>query len=379
MHIVILEIALSGHHADYLTRLVDLFISQGHRVTVILQAEHHKNSLIGILLKAYPDKLKLVALERTTLLERLVSKFGTVGGELKNWLKFKRTYEELSSKEHIDQVFYPYLDYCLNAIALLGWPAKAVSCSGICMRPSFHYKKMGVIAPKSRLDFFKELLFKKLLNNKQLKNIYSIDELLCEYVKHKKLIYFPDPSDIDLSYSKEASRELLGIPFNNEKVVLVYGALDGRKGIDSLLNAAAQLAPEMRPAVLLVGRQSEAVKSLLKDDAGKQLTGNNKLYVIDRFVDAKDEGIAFAASDAVWLVYSGHYTMSGVLVKAVQAGLPVIATPNGLIGYYTTKHNLGVVFDGKHESLFSAINLGRQDKNPFFNHTWDRALSVIQT
>jgi glycosyltransferase involved in cell wall biosynthesis len=376
MNLLIIEPYMTGHRSVYIFKIAKHFTSLGNDVTLY--------TLSGQVVSS--ELMKLCDTNQRVILKFIGdnknhSSFGglidlAVGG-FKNWLLFKRILKLEQKVAKVDLVFLPYFDYILYITALIGSPFGSVRFSGICMRPSFHYKKMGVIAPNKRLNFFKEFLFKRLLNNKYLKSLYSIDELLCEYIKHEKLTYFPDPSDIDLTYSKEVSREFLGIPAN-EKVILVYGSLDRRKGIDSLLNAAVQLTSEMRPAVLLVGKQSEAVRHLLQGDAGKQLSENKKLYIVDRFVDAKEEGLAFAASDTVWLVYSGHYAMSGVLVKAVQAGLPLIATSNGLIGYYTAKYKLGIVFDGKNQSLLSAINLGCQESKPFLNHTWGKALSVIR-
>jgi hypothetical protein len=55
----------------------------------------------------------------------------------------------------------------------------------------------------------------------------------------------------------------------------------------------------------------------------------------------------------VWLGYKGHYGMSGVLVQAYRFNKPVIATADGLIGWFCRDGELGPVVD---ELSGSAIN-----------------------
>ena len=61
------------------------------------------------------------------------------------------------------------------------------------------------------------------------------------------------------------------------------------------------------------------------------------------FVSPELETQLFSACDAVWLGYHGHYGMSGVLVQAYRFGKPVIATAQGLIGWFARRENLGPV------------------------------------
>jgi hypothetical protein len=49
----------------------------------------------------------------------------------------------------------------------------------------------------------------------------------------------------------------------------------------------------------------------------------------------------FAAADVVWVGYRKHIYMSGVLVLAGRAGLPVVGTIEGEIGQLIMKHGLG--------------------------------------
>jgi len=67
--------------------------------------------------------------------------------------------------------------------------------------------------------------------------------------------------------------------------------------------------------------------------------------VLDRFIDSETEQDLFSACDVVWLGYKGHYGMSGVLVQAYRSGKPLIATADGLIGWFCRDGELGPVID----------------------------------
>ena len=66
---------------------------------------------------------------------------------------------------------------------------------------------------------------------------------------------------------------------------------------------------------------------------------------MDRFVTAEEELDLFSACDVVWLGYKGHYGMSGVLVQAYRFGKPVVATADGLIGWFCRTGELGPVVE----------------------------------
>jgi glycosyltransferase involved in cell wall biosynthesis len=66
---------------------------------------------------------------------------------------------------------------------------------------------------------------------------------------------------------------------------------------------------------------------------------------MDRFITAEEELDLFSACDVVWLGYKGHYGMSGVLVQAYRFGKAVVATADGLIGWFCRTGELGTVVD----------------------------------
>jgi glycosyltransferase involved in cell wall biosynthesis len=342
VHILVSEVALSGHHANYLEHIAALFLSQGHRVTVSVLDKHLTDPLFDRLQAAYPDRLVVAALPPQSFWLSAVARLGVAGTELRHWLMFKLFFQRLHATDKVDQVFFPYLDYCLHATALLGSPCGRVSWSGICMRPSFHYNGAGVIAPKPKWRSIKERLFYRLLRQPSLHQLLTIDELLEQQTRRKrslnaqKLMFVPDPTELTNHFDRVSARNQLGIS-EQDFVILVYGAIDGRKGVEHLLAGVRNKQFMKNLKILVMGRHTPAIREKLQIEP--------TVMSIDSYVDAATEEAGFRAADVVWMGYNAHYAMSGVLVLAAFAGKPVIATQNGLIGWMTRQYKLGLAID----------------------------------
>ena len=102
--------------------------------------------------------------------------------------------------------------------------------------------------------------------------------------------------------------------------------------------------------VLIVGKQQHSVYDLMKSADVSALAYEGRLHVIDRYVDDITEQMVFAAADIVWLGYRSHFAMSGVLVLAAISGKVILASRNGLIGWYTREKRLGLTIDASNDS-----------------------------
>ncbi len=378
MHILILEAGLTGHHANYLERIATTFLVQGHRLTVCVRQEHSDNPLFARLQVDHPGRIAVKVIQPLPNWTHVFGRLGVVGSELSHWLMFKRSFEQVSTTDQVDHVFFPYLDYCLHATALLGSPCGRVNWSGICMRPSFHYSGAGVIAPKPKWSSIKERLFYRLLQQPSLHKLLTIDELLEQQTRRKihfnaqKLAFVPDPAELTNHFDRVSARKQLGIP-EQDFVILVYGAIDGRKGVEDLLAGVRFKQFQKNIKILVMGRHTPAIK--------EKLLSEPQVLSIDRYVDTATEEAGFRAADVVWMGYNAHYAMSGVLVLAAFAGKPVIATRNGLIGWMTRQHNLGVAINCEDSALIDkAVRHLMDDTQPYNNagmqtiqqlHTWE--------
>ena len=347
MHVLIVEAALSGHHSGYLGRIAAAYMEAGHTVTVTVLRRDASHPAIDRLKTQFGDAFNVLPIDDTKYDAALHSRLGEAGRELALRRLFGQAYRTVQQVKPVDYVFLPYLDYCLYALGLLGSPFGPTQWGGICMRPSFHYRYFGVIAPTPKLANIKRALFLRLLQSKTLKSVYTIDELLHRYVTERhsqrahRLQYVPDPAELKGSHTYESARQALGIP-DGAVVVLVYGAIDERKGLDVLVEAMSHPFAPKTLHLLVAGRQSAAIQPLMQSTQVSALTQEGRCHVINDFVEDAVEQMVFAASDIVWLGYKKHFVMSGVLVLSAMAGKPVIANKEGLIGWYVKRNNLGV-------------------------------------
>lgn len=88
----------------------------------------------------------------------------------------------------------------------------------------------------------------------------------------------------------------------------------------------------------------------------EQLVSRGRARVINRYVSNEEEKQLFAAGDVVLLPYRRHFGSSGILVRAIGAGLPVIVSDEELIGRLVRERDLGILFrSGDARALQQAI------------------------
>ncbi|WP_350029763.1 glycosyltransferase, partial [Caballeronia sp. INML5] len=81
--------------------------------------------------------------------------------------------------------------------------------------------------------------------------------------------------------------------------VLVYGAINERKGLFELIEALAQRPSAQSPTLVIAGAQDEDVRARLATAIAKLKAPVP--VVFDRFIPAEMELDLFSACDAVWL------------------------------------------------------------------------------
>jgi len=393
-HILILEVNLHGHRSIYLDKIVKAKLLLGFIVTVVVSEEYKTHPVINKFIHNYEGQFFVKTLRNIQFKNVLNSKLYDIGREIVLWCVFFNVFRKVHSEKSVDYVFIPYLDYCLNAIGLLGSPFAKVHWGGICMRPSFHYNSYAVIGANSSFQYIKQLLFVKLLNNSSLKGLYSIDELLVDYVNNRlhnlkqNLHYLPDPTELPLTYDPVELRCLYQIP-KNAKVILVYGAIDERKGLFNLLDAL-EVYDELNVwHALIVGQQSEIVCKELSSERWSNLVLKKRIHIINEFVSDVVENQIFYLVDVVWVAYLFHYGMSGVIVRSGMYRKPVLASEEGLIGWYACNKKLGLTVVNKELSSIKvalislsdtdiAYKLGNNGYSQFSSHTWSNFIEKLQ-
>jgi D-inositol-3-phosphate glycosyltransferase len=150
-------------------------------------------------------------------------------------------------------------------------------------------------------------------------------------------LYDADPSKIELvpcgvdletfrPLGQELAREKLGI--NGDKVLLYVGRLESLKGIDLLVNTAAQMETCHGLRVLVVGGDNGKEEEL---ERLRRLT--QELNVEDKFdfvgrVDQEDLPVYYSAAD-VCVVPSFYESFGLAALEAMACGTPVVASRVG--------------------------------------------------
>lgn len=344
--LLIIEPQLSGHHFRYLDWIASAACEGGWQVIIATNHSFRDNATLADLQARHTDRLSIYfddfsgAKNGSGLLD-------LIQRETYYWQKLQAIFQKINAQATIDHVLLPFADICLYALALQPRPFGKCPWSAIAMRPAFHCYEMGLSDNKpGLLTRLKEQLFFRLANSHAVGKLCVIDPCLAEYVTarqpNSRVLYLQDPTDVNVpAVSREQARSTLELD-TTRRVVLLYGAVDWRKGVRELLEAQVSLPLEQQPTVIVAGRQALEIRDWLADEAWQQAIQQGRLKLLDRFINEEEENLLFCACDAVWLGYRGHLGSSGVLWQALAFERPVIGCDEGLIGWFTRTNALGV-------------------------------------
>ncbi|GLC93719.1 hypothetical protein Tamer19_31270 [Cupriavidus sp. TA19] len=336
----IIEPDFSGHRWRYVEWALQAYAEAGRHCVMVTDAANLGHPLAQALQSGRHPGCTLLALPLPPDAGRGAGRIAYVS----YWRIFRHLYRQACAAHRAGLVLVPYADYFLWALPLLGSPFGATPWLGITMRAGFHHHRVGVRAPRQPLvNAVKTLLFRRALRTPGLKTLLSIDPTLPAWHGDRSgaaLTYLADPSPDMTPATRAAGRARLGLTPDSGPVLLVYGAITARKGIRELVCALA--THRAAPRLVVAGAQDDEIRAWLPAAAAGL---SPPPLVLDRFIPEPEEADLFSACDAVWLGYQGHYGMSGVLVQAYRFGKPVLATADGLIGWFCGGRDLGPVMD----------------------------------
>ncbi len=350
MTILIFEPQLSGHWFNYLRLTASLFTKNGHETALLTLKQHEGNPLLENLMTALGTGFKVYFGTQYKWESGLYAGKKLYNKEFLNYRLIKKLLKSSSRPAQIDLVFIPYLDAMARFLSFTANPFDGIPFAGISMVPAFHYQEMRINAQKPRFPQLGKYLFLRLLKNRHLIRLLTIDQPLSEYtVKFypelaTKIRYIPDPVELGGKSSKEEARGHFGIP-QAVKVILVYGSIAERKGVLELLDALAYNNTLEDVVVLVAGVQTEKVRNKIQSQTRWNCLVGKKIFIVDRYLTTEEEYMAFKLSDMVWCGYKGFYAMSAVLIQSAAMGLPVIASREGIVSWLTEKHQIGKIVD----------------------------------
>ncbi|WP_244815431.1 glycosyltransferase [Caballeronia sp. Lep1P3] len=346
--VLIIEPDFSGHRWRYAQWAANAYMEAGYRCLIVTEPRNAGHPLV----KQIQEQGGALDIMLVPPPERGSRKGLSSISYMRAHENFSHAYATASRERNVALVVVPYVDYFLLALPFLRSPFGKTPWVGVTMRSNFHHHLVGVRAPRRPLvNAVKSKLFARAIRVGGMKTLLTIDPTLPDWWKRNArtsgtasgtaIEYLADPFPDARAAKPSAARQRLGL--GEGAHVLVYGAINDRKGVFELIDALGQRKNNAKtPTLVIAGAQDDDVRALLSAAAGKL---QPKPVVLDRFISSEMELDLFSACDVVWLGYKGHYGMSGVLVQAFRFGKPVIATADGLIGWFCRTGELGPVID----------------------------------
>lgn len=330
---LLIEPRAEGHHFAYIEGLINQFQFLGYECIVATQVNSEGFLLEELIRERISDKIEIIKYGEINTNNNSNSIFHLAESEIIVRNYYKKVYKNISKTFKIDLVFIPYFDEMLFAFSLFGSPFEKTIFSGITMRQQFHFVDKPYLFSNRVINWVKYRLFIKLLSQKNLYKLFSIDPTLKNFKKVKeysKLKYLPDPVAKMQQVGVQITKESLGI-LQNDFVILVYGYLEKRKGIIKLFEWATLNSNITPIRLLLVGKQDKEIEELIR---ASKINSKIEIIEVNRFIHEEEEYGYFSIADSIWLAYENFHLMSSVLVKASQVSKQIIYHPVGLINYF---------------------------------------------
>jgi|GEM_PF-6469245 len=344
MKIAIYETSLDGHRGPYLLSTTSEAVARGWKVTLIVPEREREHPLCPQLIAIVGVNNLVFSSVAIKALPSRTSPLQMLTYHLWQWRAARLSL--MAQRRDWDFVYFPTLDVMDKAILILGPPSRPIPAGGMAMRVKFHLTDLRAQAKTNRPSFG-SYLFSRLLGVPKLSVVTTADPYLIDVCKmhreprYRKLRYVPElgmlPPLIDRATAKT------GFGFEpNDRVILVFGCIDGRKAFAELVDAVLTQPKHTRLRVLIVGPPTVGAAAILSGSKYDDLRRAGILVTRLEFSDVTKQTPAFAAADVVWVAYRNHSTMSAVFYQAISCSKPVIAPNYGLISWLATNYDVGI-------------------------------------
>lgn len=346
--IALFDPVVHGHHAEHVAHLVNFWVRSrmpGRLDVVVPETMLSRHDALRELRTGPPDGVCWIPVPEIS---------GTTP-----FLRSRREHVRLL-RRYVDEhrphrVHLMYFDAFLFGLAGGLRFRHDVRFSGTYFRPTFHYGAWETHEPpvlERVLRKSKFLLLRAALRNPHLHGLLSLDTLAPDFLMPARagqhVEPLPDPVERHTSpVSADTVRDRLGVS-DQRLLLLLFGAVDARKGVFPLLDALSLLdeATTERLTLAIVGRLSDDVRAPVQQRI-ESLQASSRLQVVlrDEYVEYDVIQPLFEAADLVLAPYQRHVGSSGIVVRAAAAGRPVLSQDYGFQGEIVRRRRLGIVVD----------------------------------
>lgn len=201
------------------------------------------------------------------------------------------------------------------------------------------------------VGYVKGLPWDLLFGRGLLDRILVSDDFLAERSippwRRRKISYVPDPWDPlqFLPWDRSVAKARLSLP-TNRKVLMVFGALKQRKGMELLFEAIERLgALNQNFLILLAGVLDPYYCTGTAAAMIAHLSAKGLIRVDNNYLDESSGSVYFHAADFVVCPYPLSFQgSSNVYTRACAAGTPAIVSDHGVMGRLVRRTGAGMVF-----------------------------------
>ena len=355
--LMLFDLSIYGHHPSYIQHFISYWSQQelpGSLNIIVSQKFFQEHSDVvkqSAELKREDINFIAISQEEEANLKPRNSSINRNLLAFQEWELFCKYAELLKATQGLIMYLDPYL------LPLAVGMQSPCSFSGIYFRPTFHYPSFSSYIPswKNRLQQWREkFILNRVVRNSQLKTLFCLDPFVVKHINNFKsktrTIHLPDPVSLETTkdeYQLNNLRQRLKIK-PGQKVFLLFGALNGRKGIYQLLEAI-QLLPSAlceQMCLVFVGEANPTDKALIQSKVAATCQAQ-PVQIIQHyeFVPEQDVQVYFQLADVVLAPYQRHVGMSGILLLAAAANKPVLSSNYGLMGEMVRLNQLGIAVD----------------------------------
>ncbi|MEA5404596.1 glycosyltransferase [Arcicella sp. DC2W] len=344
--VLIFEPDASGHHPGYLYHLLNHFLNGKYdfRLAVLVNPDFFEKHP-AIIQKTTTENIEWLSTSGTTYNDWKNSKSDVIKRAKLEWAICAEYAKNLQAN-HIVMMYFDHLQ-----LACLTEQKPPCPVSGILFRPTLVNYPVNSI--KEKISFWRKyLLLKAILHRKTLNTLFCLDPFAVDFIqqnwKTKKVKFLPDPVQV-YPYTKSIGSLKQTLRINeNKKVFLIFGHLDDRKGISTVMDTFSKLSEDKAKDVcLLIVGPWDVQEKLLFEQKLAVLQQKNSVQVIthNHFVADEDIQSFFEVSDYILALYQKHIGMSAIMVRAASAAKPLITFNYGLMGKITAEKQLGLLID----------------------------------
>ncbi|MBD2704141.1 glycosyltransferase family 4 protein [Spirosoma sp. BT702] len=352
--IVLFDTIIDGHHADYLTHLINFWLHQRPEGELLVVTQASFESTFQQLVDVAPTgaAVRFIPIPQSEIEQ--THRASMLARAFKEWNLLRRYVHEYQPSH----VLLMYFDIFQMGL----WLGRKVPCkvSGIYFRPDFHYKTVHGV--KARLNVVrKKLTLRGMLRRNVLTNLFCLDHSVVATLQAIEpgvnVVPLPDPVKAYSIPSIEIDKLRSELKIKPERqVFLLFGYLDDRKGIEPLLEALKHLNPALhsRICVVLAG----AIRSDYQQSIEQKIAAISPVVqIVCEFREVRGQRIQafFDLADYALALYQRHVGMASVIIRAAVSGKPVLASDYGYVGKIVEQEKLGAVVDSTSPEAISQL------------------------